>query len=194
MSLLILVLILGPPSNSDRPSSVKGDASSTTKRYIPESTQHEHQLGMKLTIEQLKKRCNLTDEQLQRAIRDGELFNVAYLFEGWSEYVDTPGLGLTRGEQAQIRSDLTLVTNVMRMKEALRIWKSKNPFAATFLSLLNILLALKTQGDLARKICEHLKIGGRCSFLKFHATTLQMFAREMFQTCTVLITLHLWSH
>ena len=177
MSLLILVLIVGPLSNSDRPSSVKGDASSTTNSYVPESTQHEHQLGMKLTIEQLKKRCNLTDEQLQREIRDDELFTVAYLFEGWTEYVDTPGLGLTRGEQAQIRSDHNLSINVMRMKEALRIWKSKNPFVVTFLSLLNILLALKTQGDLARKICEQ-QIRGRCSFLKLHTITLQTFLLE----------------
>ena len=163
-----LVCISGAPSNGDRPSPVKGDASSTTKRH---GTESPHQQRTKLTIEQLNEKCNLTDEQLKREIRHDELLNIAELFDGWSKYVDTPGLGLTRGEQAQIRDNPSLDTNAMRMKEALRIWKSKNPFAATFLSLLNILLELKTQGDLAREICEHLKTGGRWCFLEFLINT-----------------------
>lgn len=120
-------------------------------------TESSYQIQQRpLDIEQLKKECNLTDMLLKRVITDCELYHIADLFGCWSEYVDSPGLELTQGEKAQIRNDTTLTSNVLRMKEALKIWKWRNPLTATFLNLLNVLLALKTQGEVALNLCKHL--------------------------------------
>ena len=123
---------------------------------------------MELTIEVLQENHSLTDDQLDRKIGEQELFHIANLFGSWSQYVETPGLGLSRGEKAQIAQDPTLVTNTLRTKEALKIWRSANPYTATFRNLLRILLSLNTQGDVAQDVCKYLtnsKFQRKCSWL-----------------------------
>ena len=122
---------------------------------------------MELTIEVLKEKHSLTDDQLDHEIGEQDMFNVAILFGGWSQYVETPGLGLSPGEKAQIMENPTLVTNRSKMKEALKIWRSPNPYAATFRKLLSILLSLKTQGVVAQAVCKYLtncKFQRKCSY------------------------------
>lgn len=111
---------------------------------------------MALTIEVLKDKHQLTDKQLDREIRADQLFYIADLFGSWSQYVGTPGLGLTRGDKAQIAENPALNTNTLRMREALKIWRSLNPYAATFRNLIIILLSLNTQGDVIQDICKYL--------------------------------------
>ena len=111
---------------------------------------------MELTIEVLQENHSLTDDQLDRKIGERELFHIANLFGSWSQYVETPGLGLLRGEKAQIAEDPALISNTLKMKEALKIWRSLNPYTATFRNLLSILLSLNTQGDVAQDVCKYL--------------------------------------
>lgn len=111
---------------------------------------------MALTIEVLKDKHKLTDVQLNREIGHGELFYVAGKFGGWTQYVGTPGLGLSLGEQVDIRDNTTLDTNRLRMNKALKMWRLNNPHAATFRHLLDILLELSTQGDVVQDICKYL--------------------------------------
>ena len=123
---------------------------------------------MELTIEVLQENHSLTNDQLDHEIGEQETFYVAELFGSWSQYVGTPGLGLSRGEKAQIVEDPALISNTLRMKEALKIWRSANPFAATFRKLLSILLSLNTQGDVAQDVCKYLtncKFQRKCSTL-----------------------------
>ena len=51
---------------------------------------------MVLTIEKLKNEHHLTDDQLDRQLSDWDLFYIADYFGSWSQYVETPGLGLSR--------------------------------------------------------------------------------------------------
>ena len=111
---------------------------------------------MALTIEKLKNEHHLTDDQLNRKLSDCDLFYIADFFSSWSQYVETPGLGLSRGEKAQISENPSLVTNTLRMKEALKIWRSLNPYTATFRKLLSILLSLNKQGDVVQDVCLYL--------------------------------------
>ena len=111
---------------------------------------------MALTIEILKNVHHLTDDQLDRQLSDRDLFYIADFFDGWSQYVETPGLGLSRGEKAQIAEDPALKSNTSKMKEALKIWRSFNPYTATFRNLLIMLLSLNTQGDVAQDVCLYL--------------------------------------
>ena len=123
---------------------------------------------MALTIEVLQENHSLTDDQLDHEIGEQEMFYVAKLFGGWSQYVETPGLGLSQGEKAQIMEDRALTSNALRMKEALKIWRSPNPYSATFRNLLSILLSFNTQGDVAQEVCKYLtncKFQRKCSTL-----------------------------
>ena len=108
------------------------------------------------TIEGLQENHNLTDDHLDCEIGEERLFSIAEMFGSWSQYVETPGLGLSRGEKAQIMENLTLNTNTLRMKEALKIWRSLNPYTATFRKLLSILLSLNTHGDVIQDVCKYL--------------------------------------
>ena len=64
-------------------------------------------------------------------------------------------LGLTAGQQTDVKDlDFRRGTQIA-MNKALKIWRQPNPLAATFRALLNILLSLK-KGQVAMQVSKYI--------------------------------------
>ncbi len=64
-------------------------------------------------------------------------------------------LGLTGGEKSDVRSSALLNGTQVGMSTALSVWKSHDPWHATYGALLDIVLKLKKE-SIALKLCEYL--------------------------------------
>ena len=65
-------------------------------------------------------------------------------------------LGLTAGQQTDVK-DLAFRRNTKTaMAEALRLWRQPNPYTSTFRVLIEILLDLR-RGDVAERVCQYIK-------------------------------------
>ena len=103
------------------------------------------------TIEDLKRNCNVTDEQLSQYIDIHDSGELAQYFDNVDNYLDV--LGLAPGVKTDIRQ-IAHDSTVQGMRKALKYMIDKNPFI-TFRKLIEIVL---NQGDgmIARNICRYV--------------------------------------
>ena len=107
-----------------------------------------------LTVEDLKREYGFNDEQLDSMITEENLYDLAGAFRHHEVYL--PKLALNPAQQTDIDNLVHKKGTQIAMAEALRLWRMPNPLAATFKTLIEILLELKS-GDVATRVCEYLK-------------------------------------
>ena len=110
-------------------------------------------LATGLSIEMLKKKIEVTDEQINARVEDSDLPELSLCFDNTEDYVEK--LKLSPGEQTDVRVQAFVNGTHTGMKLALKLWKNKNPLEATFRALLLILLSL-LKGDVAVQVCKYL--------------------------------------
>ena len=95
----------------------------------------------------------MTDEQLHKCIHEADLSELAACFENTDDYVEI--LGLTPGQQTDVRTQAFVNGIQTGMKLALKYWKKGNPHKATYRDLLPKLFFLR-KGDVAVRVCKFL--------------------------------------
>ena len=110
-----------------------------------------------LTIDTLKEKTGITDNQLDKRIDPGQCRRLAGLFSSCENYVGTPGLGLGQGQMVDVRDCAFRHGNEAGMTKALECWLNNNPFH-TYRHLIEILLTLK-EGTLVHEIVTISKFG-----------------------------------
>ena len=118
-----------------------------TKVYTVYSTHTE------LSIDLLKRETQITDEWLDQRLEEADLPEVAACFDNTEDYVEK--LGLTPGQQTDVKTQAFVNGNQAGMKVALKHWRNRNPVEAMFRALLLILLSL-LKGDVAVRVCKYL--------------------------------------
>ncbi len=110
--------------------------------------------GLKtVTIEELKERTKVTDSQLNGQIDEKDMLELSNHFGNVEDYILY--LELTPSQQRDVR-DLAVRRNTQSaVAEALRLWRKRNPFAATYRALIEIVLNAN-EGQLAIDIFQHL--------------------------------------
>ena len=106
-----------------------------------------------LSIDDIKRETNVTDDQLDQRLEGADLPKVAACFDNPEYYVQI--LGLTPGQQNDVRSRAHVSGTQVGMMIALTYWRNQNPVVATFKTLLLILLSLR-KGDVAVRVCKYL--------------------------------------
>ena len=64
-------------------------------------------------------------------------------------------MNLTPGQQTDVKDLAYRQSTMVAIAEALKLWRQPNPFAATFKTLLEIILSLR-RGDVAVRICKYV--------------------------------------
>ena len=112
-------------------------------------------LFSELTVDNVKTEMKLTDEQLNTAIQEPDLPELAACFDNTDDYLEK--LELSPGQKTDV-SEVKAKTRLNRiqagMKLALEYWQNKNQLQATFQALLLILLSL-LKGDVAVQVCKY---------------------------------------
>ncbi|XP_064391344.1 NACHT, LRR and PYD domains-containing protein 5-like isoform X2 [Halichondria panicea] len=112
--------------------------------------------NQELTIDDLKTEMKLTDEQLNTAIKEPDLPELAACFDNTDDYLEK--LELSPGQKTDV-SEVKAKTRLNRtqagIKLALEYWQNKNQLQATFQALLLIILSL-LKGDVAVQVCKYL--------------------------------------
>ncbi|XP_064389445.1 uncharacterized protein LOC135337437 [Halichondria panicea] len=103
-----------------------------------------------VALQELMRRYNLTDEQLNREIVDSDTPVMALHFDDVEMY--SIAMGLAIAEQADVKESRG---NQAAMLKCLQVWKERDPFQATYRALLDIVLRLG-KGETADKICQQL--------------------------------------
>ena len=94
-----------------------------------------------LSLEDLKEETKVTDEQLDTAVEEADLPELAACFDNTEDYVEK--LQLSPGQQTDVlRTQTSLNSTQAGMKVALKYWRNRNPVEATFRAFLLILLSL----------------------------------------------------
>ena len=105
-------------------------------------------------IEELKRECGVSDEQLNTKIREEHLYDLAGCFDQLETYLDR--LGLNPAQQTDIH-DLAAQRGIqIAMAQALKLWRQPKPWLATYGALVEILLDLR-RGDVADRVCQYIK-------------------------------------
>ena len=112
-----------------------------------------HSTHSELSVDLLKRETQITDEWLDQRLEEADLPEVAACFDNTEDYVEK--LGLTPGQQTDVRAKAFVNGNQAGMKVALKHWRNRNPVEATFRALLLILLSL-LKGDVAVRVCKYL--------------------------------------
>ncbi len=108
-----------------------------------------------VTLQELIKQYNLTDEQLNSEIEDSDTPEMALCFDDVELY--STAMGLAPAEKAGVKESRG--TQVAMMK-CLQIWKEHYPSRATYRALLDIVLRLGKENT-ADQICQQLTLGQR---------------------------------
>ncbi len=107
-----------------------------------------------LKIDNLKTEMKLTDEQLNTAIKEPDLPEIAAFFDNvHNGYLER--LELLPGEQTDVRTRAYVDGTLAGMLLALKCWILTKGLEATFRALLLILLSL-FKGDVAVQVCKYL--------------------------------------
>ena len=102
----------------------------------------------------MREETKVTDEQLDTAVEEADLPELAACFDNTEDYVEK--LQLSPGQQTDVlRTQTSLNSTQAGMKVALKYWRNRNPVEATFRALLLILLSL-LKGDVAVQVCKYL--------------------------------------
>ena len=110
-------------------------------------------LHSELSIDDLKREMNVTDDQLDQRLEEADLPEIAAYFDHPELYVQI--FGLTPGQQTDVRSRVRASGTQVGMMVALRYWRDKDPVEATFRALLLISLSLLKE-DVAVQVCKYM--------------------------------------
>ncbi len=106
-----------------------------------------------MTIDHLKREIKVADDQLNIAVEEVDIINLAPHFDDVDNYefslLDLPS------QRIDVKKRAFEHGNEAGMKVALNFWRNSNPLKATFGALLIILLALH-KGVLATKVCQYI--------------------------------------
>ena len=105
-----------------------------------------------MTLKGLVKRHHLTDVQLNHEIRNGDIPILAKYFNKIELYPKL--MNLDPAEEQDVVNNLNTSSQVAMIK-CLSLWKEHDPFKATYVALLEILLRLK-KGEIANNVCLYL--------------------------------------
>ncbi len=106
-----------------------------------------------VSLQELTRRYNLTDEELNREIEHSDTPNVAIYFDDVSIY--SSAMRLAPAEQADVIRLYHSEGTQSAMMKCLKVWKQHNSSRATYRALLDIVLILGKR-DTADKICQQL--------------------------------------
>ncbi|XP_064389124.1 uncharacterized protein LOC135337147 [Halichondria panicea] len=106
-----------------------------------------------VALQELMRRYNLTDEQLNREIVDSDTPVMALNFDDVEMY--STAMGLAIAKQADVKKVYHCEGTQAAMMKCLQVWKERDSFQATYRALLDIALSLG-KGDTADKICHQL--------------------------------------
>ena len=112
-------------------------------------------------VEKLLKEVGVQPEKLNERISDDHLRGIALFLTQWKTVVSY--LGLDENDVDIIEQEEK--KEQVRKLNALRKWKSKFAFEATYRKLVEVLLSL-TMTDVAEKVCHLLLKGKVCHLLK----------------------------
>ena len=116
----------------------------------------------RVTLQELTRRYNLTDKQLNSKIENSDTSILALYFDDVSIY--SSAMGLAPAEQADMNRLYHSEGTQTAMMKCLRVWKQHDPLRATYRGLLDIVLILG-KGDTADKICQLLKSVSNCKYM-----------------------------
>ena len=116
----------------------------------------------------------VTDLQLDRRIEEVDLYTLADCFDNTKDYVEK--LGLTPGQQADVRTQAFVNGTQDGMGLALSYWKNRNPVGATFRALLLILLSVG-KIDVAIQVCKS-KLVDFSSFVSVLSPNIPRYSRK----------------
>ena len=105
-----------------------------------------------IKVEKLLTEVGVQPEKLNERISDDHLCEIALFLTEWKTVV--PFLGLDENDVDVIEQEER--KELVRKLKALRKWKSKFAFEATYRKLVEVLLSL-TMTDVAEKVCHLLK-------------------------------------
>ncbi|XP_064400734.1 protein NLRC3-like isoform X2 [Halichondria panicea] len=106
-----------------------------------------------VTIEELKERTQVTDSQLDTEIEDTDLIILADHFDNIETYSTL--FELTNSKKQDIIDEKMRYNTQAAMSLAMKLWKRRNPAAATYRALVEIVLSLR-KVDVATTVCEFL--------------------------------------
>ena len=104
----------------------------------------------RVALQELMRRYNLADEQVNSEIVDSDIPEMALCFDDVDMY--STAMGLAIAEQADVKESRG---NQAAMMKCLKIWKRHNPSRATHRALLGIALRLG-KGNTADQVCQQL--------------------------------------
>ena len=110
-----------------------------------------------MTVNELKKQFNISDDQLGNRVEKSDIKNLASFFGDVELYL--PGLRLCEADDADVRTAVHLHGNQTGMNKALTIWI--NSYKATFKDLISIALDVR-KAIVAKKICKYLQQNSEC--------------------------------
>ena len=113
-----------------------------------------------VTIEDLKARTKVTDFQLNTQIEEEDILNFSAHFDNLESYLGY--LRLTPSERTDIKDLAQRRSIQVAMSEALRLWRERNPFTATYRALVEMLLN-QGKGMVAADVCNYLS--SKCKLL-----------------------------
>ncbi len=103
-------------------------------------------------VEDIKRRCS--DAQLDTEIPTKDLHILAGCFDNYEDFLDK--LGLSPSQCKDIKAKEYQNNSQSAMREALRLWRARNPGAATFRELLRITLILRNKEIVTDNICRYI--------------------------------------
>ncbi len=110
-------------------------------------------LANRVTLQDLIRRYNLTDVQLNSEIVDSDTPKMALCFDDVEIYSNV--MGLAPAEQANVNMLYHREGTQTAIMKCLKIWKQHDSSRATYRALLDIALSLE-KGDTAHQICRQL--------------------------------------
>ncbi len=113
-----------------------------------------------VTIEELKERTKVTDSQLDTKIEETDMIILADHFDNIETYSTL--FELTDSKKQDIIDEKMRYNTQAAMSLAMKLWKRRNPAAATYRALVEIVLSLR-KVDVATKVCEFLVHKCECS-------------------------------
>ena len=109
------------------------------------------------TVDDLKRKCNVTDDQLNQEITSQDIEGLAQCFSNVDRYLNE--LGLSRGEQTDVSDIANRKGTASGMRKAFNCMIEHNPFTK-FLEIVKIALT-QNDGMTAKNICCYLRDKGR---------------------------------
>ncbi|XP_064398763.1 uncharacterized protein LOC135345274 isoform X2 [Halichondria panicea] len=104
----------------------------------------------RVTLQKLIRQYNLTGGQLSSEISNSDFPYLTEYFDGVAIY--SKSMGLTPAEQADVNVLYHREGTQVAMTKCFTLWKTHNPYAATYRALLELLLKLKKE-KIADEIC-----------------------------------------